>query len=263
MAEKIYSESDWAVRRWDRFNDRLVKPLSFCHFWRTVLLHETLRQLLSPMQAAGRLARRYKHFTPLGVAVIVALVVGGGGAFSGANLVGSLVLGVILGTVLGILLGFEPKLSEDATLRLGAIHLSFWRGVGHGLWLLAWPFRLFFPPVGRRLVAGVATVGEPVVEYASDHKEGLEKVGTGALIVVCVAMIGFVIVAFLLESWIVTLAVLGVLVIVFLAALIGIPQAFWRFFVAVMGLLWGAAVAAKHGVCPPVTITRREEGWGP
>ena len=267
MAEKIYSETDWAVRRWDRFNDRLVKPLSFCQFWRTVLLYATIQQMLAPWWVIERTAKRFKRFAPFGAGLAIVLIVGGGGSISGISLVGSLVAGIILGLTLGSVMVFEPKLSEDVTLRLGEIHLGFWRGIGHGLWLLVWPFRTLFPPVGHRLVAGAVTVGEPVDKYlqryVQRHKAGLETLGTGALVSVIIAMVGFVIVAFLLESWIVTLAVLGVLVIVFLAALIGIPQAFWRFFVGMLGLLWGAAVAAKHGVCPPVTITRREEGWGP
>ncbi len=54
VAERVYAESDWAVRRWDRFNDKLVKPLSFCHFWRTVLLYATVQQLLAPWRAVVR-----------------------------------------------------------------------------------------------------------------------------------------------------------------------------------------------------------------
>ncbi len=266
MAERTYTESDWAVQRWDRFNERSglheSRPLSFCHFWRTVILHETLQQLLHPVRVAARLSERIKRFAPLGLALVVVLAVGGGGTISGAGLVASFVLGIVLGTMVGIVLGFEPKLSEDAMHRLGEIQLSFWRGVGHGLWLLAWPLRVFFPPVGRRLVAGVVTVGEPVVEYASDHKEGLEKVGTVALLVFFIAMIGFAIVVLLISNWLITVTVLLAIALTFLLALLGVPQAAWRGFAAVMGLLWGAAVAAKHGVCPPVTITRQSSDYG-
>ena len=256
MTEKIYSETDWAVRRWDRFNDKLKKPLSFCQFWRTVLLHATIQQLLAPWRMVERAAKRHKRFVPLGAALVVVVGVVGIGTASGDNLISSIVVGIVLGTMIGFLLGFRPELSEDFMLRLGAIHLGFWRGVGHGLWLLVWPIRKFFPPVGRRFSNTIVAAGEPVAAYGQRHKAGLDTmdtIGSWALAVVCVAIVGFVIVAFLLESWIVTLAVLGALVVFFLAALIGIPQAFWRFFVAVMGLLWGAAVAAKHGVCPPVT----------
>ena len=174
----------------------------------------------------------------------------------GANLVGSVVVGIVLGTALGLLMVFEPKLSEDMTLRVGAAHLSFWRRIGHVLWLLAWPFRFFFPPVGRRLVAGVVTVGEPIEAYVKGHKEGIESVGSWVLLVVCIALVGFVIIALLISNWLMTVMVLLAIAVVVFLVLLGIPQAFWRFFVAVMGLLWGAAVAAKHGVCPPVTIIR-------
>ena len=260
MAERKYTESDWAVQRWDRFNartsDETVLPLSFCHFWRTVILHETFQQLLSPARAADRLARRFKRFAPFGLVVVATVAVGSGGMISGENVVISLVIGFVLGTVLGFLVVFE--VSEDLTARLGETHLSFWRGVGHGLWLLAWPFRTLFPPVWRRLVAGVVTAGEPVDRYVQRHKAGLETAGSIAVLVACVAVVGFMIVVLLISNWLVTLAVLGVLVVIFLADIVGIPQAMWRGFVAVMELLWGAAVAAKHGVCPPVTILRQE-----
>lgn len=254
MAERIYAESDWAVRRWDRFNDQLVKPLSFCHFWRTVLLYVTIQQLLLPWRMIERSGRRLKSFAPLGLALVVILLVGGGGTFSGVGLVISFGFGIVLGTTLGLLMAFEPKLSDDIVFRLGAAHLSFWRGVGHSLWLLAWPLRTFFPPVGRRLVAGVVTIGEPVEEYSKRHKEGLEAIGMWALVVACVAVVGFVVIVLLLSNWLMTVAVIGAMAVVFLLALLGILQAAWKGFAAVMGLLWGAAVAAKHGVCPPVTI---------
>ena len=167
-----------------------------------------------------------------------------------------MVAGIVLGLMLGSLMAFEPKLSEDFTLRIGTIHLSFWRGIGHGLWLLAWPFRTLFPPLGRRFSDTIVTAGEPIERYAQRHKAGLETIGSWALLAAVFAGIGVVIVVLLLESWIVTLAVIGTIAILFLAAIVGIPQAMWRVFVAVMGLLWGAAVAAKHGVCPPVTIVR-------
>ncbi|KKM20980.1 hypothetical protein LCGC14_1640030 [marine sediment metagenome] len=256
MAEKTYSETDWAVRRWDRFNDKLEKPLSFCQFWRTVLLYATIQQLLAPWRMVERAAGRFKYLAPLGAGLAVALILGGGGIGMGANLVGSVVAGIVLGTALGFLMVFE--VSEETTRRMGEIHLGFWRKIGHVLWLLAWPLRTFFPPFGRLWVSGLVAMGEPIERYAQRHKAGLETISSWALLVVCVAIVGFVIIAFLLESWIVTLAVVGALAVLFLAALIGIPQAFWRFFVAVMGLLWGAAVAAKHGICPPVTILRRD-----
>ncbi len=259
MAERTYSESDWAVRRWDRFNkgDRSIKPLSFCQFWRTVILYVTLQQLLWPAKAFMGVAVRFKRFAPLGVAVATVILVTGGGAVSGSNLMVSLVLGIILGMALGFIMASDWILPEDLMIRMGATLLSFGRGIRHGLWLLAWPLRMFSPPVGRRLLAGAVTVGEPVARYRQRHKEGLETIGTLLVVVALIAVIGFVIVVLLISNWIMTLAVAGVLVALLLAGIIGIPQATWRVFAAVMGLLWNAAVAAKHGVCPPVTIVRR------
>lgn len=46
-----YHESEWAVRRWDWFNGgRIVRPLSFCQFWRTALVWATIKWLLFPVQ---------------------------------------------------------------------------------------------------------------------------------------------------------------------------------------------------------------------
>ncbi len=257
MAERKYSESDWAVRRWDRFNKgRAVKPLSFCQFWRTVILYVTLQQLLWPAKAVMGVAVRLKRFAPLGAAVVVVILVTSGGAISGSNLVVSLVLGIILGMALGFILAFDWMLTEDFGLRLGAILLSFGRSIRQGLWLLAWPLRVLSPPVGRRLLAGAVTVGEPVAVYSQRHKEGLETIGTVLVLLALIAIVGFVVVVMVISNWLLSLSVAGALIALLLAGILGIPQAAWRVFAAVMGLLWGAAVAAKHGVWPPVTIVR-------
>lgn len=48
MTERTYHESEWAARRWDWFNEgRVVKPRSFCQFWRTVLIYATLKQFFT------------------------------------------------------------------------------------------------------------------------------------------------------------------------------------------------------------------------
>lgn len=53
--ERTYGESEWAVRRWDWFHGgRIVEPLSFCQFWRTVLLWATILWLLTPLRWADR-----------------------------------------------------------------------------------------------------------------------------------------------------------------------------------------------------------------
>ena len=46
MKVQQYSEQEWAVKRWDRFNgDTQVTPTSFCQFWRTILLWATLASI--------------------------------------------------------------------------------------------------------------------------------------------------------------------------------------------------------------------------
>lgn len=47
MRTRVYRSSDWAVRRWDSVNRGVqIDPLSFCQFWRTVLLWATLQKFL-------------------------------------------------------------------------------------------------------------------------------------------------------------------------------------------------------------------------
>ena len=49
-SERAYPESEWAAQRWDWFHGgRIVEPLSFCHFWRTVLVWATIKWLVSPL----------------------------------------------------------------------------------------------------------------------------------------------------------------------------------------------------------------------
>ena len=46
-----YNDSSWAARRWDWFNKpSLVVPLSYCQFWRTVLVYATLKWILTPLR---------------------------------------------------------------------------------------------------------------------------------------------------------------------------------------------------------------------
>ncbi|KKL10542.1 hypothetical protein LCGC14_2554820, partial [marine sediment metagenome] len=53
--ERTYHESEWAVGRWDYFNEgRAVEPKSFCQFWRTVLVYATVKQVLSPFRRLGK-----------------------------------------------------------------------------------------------------------------------------------------------------------------------------------------------------------------
>lgn len=47
---RTYQASEWAAKRWDWFNrGKIVEPLSFCQFWRTVLIWATLRSLLTAL----------------------------------------------------------------------------------------------------------------------------------------------------------------------------------------------------------------------
>lgn len=216
MQERTYHESDWATRRWDRFNEgRIVEPRSFCQFWRTVLLYATISQLLGPVRVIVRLRR----FVP------------------SINLPG-------------------PKIPEQVSKRAGLLLRLFGRGIGHGLWLLAYPFRLFFPPAGRAVLARVVTVGEPIEAFGRRHEGVLGVFFKGFALVYVLSLAGFILVVALLASWLWTLIVIG--------SVTAGSMALYGFFksgaVGVLwgaaGVLWGAAVAAKHGICPPVRIVR-------
>ena len=215
MQERTYRTSDWAVRRWDGFNDRLVEPLSFCQFWRTVLLYVTISQLLGPVRAVVRLRR----FAP------------------SINLPG---------------LRVPQPVSSASRLLLRGLG----RGIVLGLWLLTYPFRLLFPPAGRAALAGVVAVGEPIVAFGERHKDGLKPVLLALLIIALTAEVIFLLVIALLASWFWTLVAIG--------GVTGGTLAIYGFFksgaagriLAALDLLWRAAVAAKHGICPPVRIVR-------
>jgi hypothetical protein len=215
---KVYQESDWAVRRWDWFNEGLsVRPLSFCQFWRTVLLYTTIKQLLAPVRAVGRLTR----FVP------------------SINLPG-------------------PKVPEHVSKRAGSLLRGLGRGLARGLWFLAYPLRLLMPPVGRAAVAGVVTVGEPIERFGQRNKDAL-----GVLLVVFATLaVGSVITVYLVIAFLASLFWTSIVI----ASVIGGGFALFGFFrsgmpmliLGVLGLLWDAAVAAKHGICPPVEIERQE-----
>ena len=159
---RTYQASEWAAQRWDWFNrGKIVEPLSFCQFWRTVLIWATLRQLLAiiiyiPAKAGGRVA--------------LAAVVGSGEAMRRVRNRHEVVIKRV-GTVAMVL-----YVTACALVIFTAI-------TGSGLWTMI--------GMGIGFAVGTAIYG-------------LFKIGA-------------------------------------------------------LGLLWQAAVAAKHGICPPVKIEREEE----
>lgn len=264
-AELTYLDSEWAARRWDRFNEgRIIEPLSFCQFWRTVLLWATIKQLATPMRPVVRVGAQLsgsawvrRLAVSAAITILVAGVAGAIASGSGADVAFAVGIGAAIGLLgNGLAIWLEPRISDEHLLALGQLHLRFWRSVGHGLWVLAWPFRKGAPPVGRGALNGAVTVGEPVVAWGSRHKEGLEVVGSGALVLAAAGVAIGVLTLFLLEDWLVTLIGIGSLVVGALAIYGFVKSAIPGLIAGVLALLWEAAVAAKHGICPPVRIVR-------
>ena len=105
------------------------------------------------------------------------------------------------------------------------------------------------PAVVRPVVAGVAAAGKPVVGYGERHKVTLERLYGLAVGLWVIGIVTYGVVTAFLASWFWTLAGTGGLIVV--------SFAFYGLFKSgALGLLWQAAVAAKHGVCPPVEIIR-------
>ncbi len=56
-----YPTGSWAVQRWDKFNGgKMVEPLSFCQFWRTVILWASL----AAVPILGKLFLAHLHVRP-------------------------------------------------------------------------------------------------------------------------------------------------------------------------------------------------------
>jgi hypothetical protein len=140
-------------------------------------------------------------------------------------------------------LRFVPSFSVPGPARL------LLRGFARGLWFLLYPLRLLFPPLGRAVRAGVVSVGEPLEAFGERHEDILKVFFTGLAIVYILGLVGFLLVISLLASWFWTLISIG-------SVTVGSMALYGFFKSGAAGLLWGAAVAAKHGVCPPVTIVR-------
>lgn len=123
---------------------------------------------------------------------------------------------------------------------------QFWRTVvlyATVKWLLVlatFPMR----PMFHRAVA----VGEGLDAFEKRHKKGMARFGVG-VVAFYVTACALIIFAALVSSWFWGLVSLGGAVVVAFAAYGYIKT-------GVLGLLWQAAVAAHHGICPPVKITR-------
>ena len=156
-----------------------------------------------------------------------------------------------------------PKIPQSVSRRAGSLLRSVGRGSVHGLWLLAYSFRLLFPPVGRAALAGVVNVGEPIEAFVKRNGDGLRVVGIGLLVAIGLFYGGVAILLLVLAflaNWFWTLAAIGGVIVIPLAFYGLLKSGFFGMardvIFPVLDLLWDAAVTAKHGVCPPVRIVR-------
>ena len=204
-----YQRADWAVRTWDWFNEgRLIEPLSFCQFWRTVLLYATLKRLLWPFGTFYRLIQGLRlpfFFLP--------------------SILGHLFL--LAGRASWPLLCFAARTA----------------------WFLTSPLRSVARLGGRAALAGAVNLGEPVKAFGEAHETGLRRLYAGFLIVYFGVAGILLAVLLLLPHWFWAMTGLGGLIVGGFASY-GFVKS------GVGGLLWEAAVAAKHGICPPVWIER-------
>jgi hypothetical protein len=213
---RAYHESEWAVRRWDWFNGgRIVEPLSFCQFWRTVLFYVPIRCLLMPFLMVSRAA-----------ATITAP-------------------GLPMAGLRGQASSLSFKGCKFAALSIGRV-----------LWFLAYPLRWVLPPVGRTTLAGIVGIGEPVVAWRNRHQERLGDLGVSAAVICLIAATIFIVVVLLLQTsswtlttWLCVLAGIG-------GSIVALFAGYGLYKSGLLPLIWQAAVAAKHGVCPPVDIVR-------
>lgn len=184
---RTYQASEWAARRWDWFNrGKIVEPLSFCQFWRTVLIWATLRWLLRaflylPARVGGRIALvgvvnsvegingwvdgwATRHATAckrIGPAVLAVYLTGI------AFVILAAATGSGLWTLVGMGMGFMIGLALYALVRIGAIGLMWQAAVvaKHGI----------CPPVKiEREAEGIDPDYEAAHDaWASEHEEGI------------------------------------------------------------------------------------------
>lgn len=173
---RTYQGSEWAARRWDWFNEgRLVEPLSFCQFWRTVVVWASIKWITAPL----------------------------------------FWLDDVVDTWLEVhILSKVPSLRIPwrlALLPLKGCWLILREGA-RGLWRLTYPLRCAARPVGGAALASAVNTGERIEAFIKRHEDGLEALGGGVVVLVVVCTVVLVSVVLLLASWFWTLVAIGALI---------------------------------------------------
>ncbi len=124
------------------------------------------------------------------------------------------------------------------------------------VWLLTLPLRIIGRPRVSPTLAAAERAGNRIRTFGDKHEYGLTLAWRVFLIVEVGAIVTFIAIALLLESWFWTLVGVGGIVVTGFAAYGLLKSGAFGLMLDVLGLLSNAALAAKHGVCPPVRIIR-------
>lgn len=234
---QIYSENEWAVKRWDWFHRGEKKePHSFCQFWRTVLLWATLAivmPFIRPLTDEEKLRRfriRVDRYTRQQV---------------------------------------EEKKPSKVFINAKLVFQRLFLYVGVFAYILIWPFRL----IGKSIVWAIGSGSD----MAEKHRSGLVRLGNMllllALIIValCVTYLAIVLVTVVIP-WLLHVHInifklilwIGITTVVMIATIyVGfrwVMPVMWAFLTVlfeVFMMLFEAAKAGHHKICPPMEIQRR------
>lgn len=198
-----YNQSSLFVRVWDWFNDgRVVTPLSFCQFWRTVLFYSPVKFLLTKL----------------------------GSLFSALKIVKTPSINT-------------PPVVNTVAKHTGSGIFSAIKTVLKSIWK---PLR----PVIIKFIGGL--------EFIYEHFEQSRLRGYG------IAILGVLFILFIVVVMVIDLvAITFVLKDYWKWCLIGLGSfAGFASYIYLMlktgmfGFVFNIILSAKHGICPPVTITR-------
>ena len=219
---KLYHESEWAAQRWDWFNEgQIVEPKSFCQFWRTVLLYATVAYFFRPVE---RLLVSIPTFPRVPTPSVLGRVI--------------------------------PAMSRGGwfMLRTGGRFLRL--AVYPLIRFTTLPFRLLARTAGSPTLVAAVKAGRKLDAFGQQHRKGFQIFAVGILVLYGSIMATFLILVTFFQSWFWTLIGIGSLVGVGFAVYGFIRSGATGLILDGLDLLSEAAIAAKHGVCPPVRILR-------
>lgn len=230
MEERTYTDQDWAVQRWDRFNGgKIIEPKSFCQFWRTVLLWSTLS--IIPLFGKIFLTHLYQP-SPEEV--------------DRRNK------------------KFDERMDTIESV-LNKIYRNVLRPLGLGIWKLLWPLRTMLYLIWRGLCNIAAYIDEHKQIQNIFMVAGLIFL---LGVVVLYLAIGFLTAWKAIGAWtlllfigIPVLFLIGTITLILsvdplVNSLVKVLSTIGQIFI----LIWQVLVTSKHRVCPPMDIIRSKGG---